>query len=214
MDSIIFDVDGTLWDSTPLVSTAWTEVFARETSYQMIFTAETLQALFGRTLPVIAGILMPELSQERQLEIIDKCCQAEHEALLASREPMTFEGLEEVLETLSQKYPLFLVSNCEAGYIDIFLKVNKLSRYFKDALCPGDTGQGKAENIQRIVQRHQLQSPIYVGDTLGDEKAAHTAGLPFVYAAYGFGQAQEPEYTISSLRELPSLAQRLESAAP
>ena len=61
MDSIIFDVDGTLWDSTPIVAQAWTKVFAAETDYHMIFSPETLQALFGRTLPVIAEILMPDL---------------------------------------------------------------------------------------------------------------------------------------------------------
>lgn len=205
MDSIIFDVDGTLWDSTGLVAKAWTEVFARETNYHMIFTSDTLQALFGRTLPAIANILMPELSKEKQIAIIDKCCEAEHEALLASTESMTFQGLEETLEHLYQKYPLFLVSNCQAGYIDIFLKVNGLSRYFQDALCPGDTGLGKAENIKTIVQKHQLKSPIYVGDTLGDEKAAHSAGLPFVFASYGFGLAENPEYTISSIGELPRL---------
>ena len=35
MDSIIFDVDGTLWDSTEICAKAWTDVIHRETSLSL-----------------------------------------------------------------------------------------------------------------------------------------------------------------------------------
>ena len=46
---------------------------------------------------------------------------------------------------------------------------------------------------------------VYVGDTAGDMTAAHSAGLPFIHAAYGFGTADSPEYVISSFSELRTL---------
>ncbi len=39
----------------------------------------------------------------------------------------------------------------------------------------------------RLISRFGLKKPVYVGDTAGDEKAAHLAGIDFIHAAYGFG---------------------------
>ena len=205
MDSIIFDVDGTLWDSTPVVAKAWTKVFAAETNYHMIFSPETLQALFGRTLPVIAEILMPDLPAPRRLEIIETCCEEEHRALLSCRENLLFTGVRETLRQLSRRFPLYLVSNCEAGYIDVFFHCTGLGSFFQDALCPGDTGLGKAENILQMMKKHNLRSPIYVGDTAGDEAASRQAEIPFFYASYGFGRAVSPDSGLSSFSDLLAL---------
>ena len=57
MDSIIFDVDGTLWDSTEICAKAWTDVIHRETSLSLTINASTLKGLFGRLLPDIASVL-------------------------------------------------------------------------------------------------------------------------------------------------------------
>ena len=57
----------------------------------------------------------------------------------------------------------------------------------------------KAENIRLVVARNGLQHPVYVGDTKGDEEAAHAAGVPFVHAAYGFGRAVQPEAVIEKI---------------
>lgn len=58
MDSIIFDVDGTLWDSTEICAKAWTDVIHRETSLSLTINASTLKGLFGRLLPDIASVLL------------------------------------------------------------------------------------------------------------------------------------------------------------
>lgn len=202
MDSIIFDVDGTLWDSTEIVAEAWTQ-YLKEIGISMDITSQRLMGLFGQLLPDIARQLFPDKSKEEQLRLIDGCCQAEHEALLRQCAPL-YPGLEDTLRKLSQKYPLFIVSNCQAGYIEVFLKATGFSKYFKGHLCPGDTGKDKAGNIQQIVQDFGLSSPIYVGDTLGDYQACQKAGVTFVHAAYGFGDVPGCEYVIQSLPGLLS----------
>ena len=55
MDSIIFDVDGTLWDSTEIVADAWTRYLKEERHINMDITAEKLKSLFGQLLPRIAA---------------------------------------------------------------------------------------------------------------------------------------------------------------
>ena len=201
MDSIIFDVDGTLWDSTEIVAKAWTKVLAEQTDLHMVITSARLHQLFGQTLPDIARQLFPDETTERQLELIDLCCEEEHRTLLKTPAP-TYPGLEDTLKILSKKYPLYIVSNCEAGYIETFLEATGLKAYFQGHLCPGDTQNAKAANIRQIVQDYHLKEPVYVGDTDGDYRACQKAGVPFVFASYGFGQVDTPDYTIEQLKDL------------
>ncbi len=203
MDSIIFDVDGTMWNSTDIVARAWNQVLKKENTGIQV-TASQLSRLFGKILPDIAKGIMPDFSESEQLRIIDLCCAAEHEALEKECAPV-YIGLRETLEALSRHYPLFIISNCEAGYIELFLDKTGFTPYFKDHLCPGDTGEAKAANIRSIVSRHHLEAPVYVGDTIGDYQACLDAKVPFVFASYGFGQVDTPDYVIQKPADLLEL---------
>lgn len=204
IDSIIFDVDGTLWDSTEIVAKAWTKALSEHTNYNMLITSARLHQLFGQLLPDIAKQLFPEETESRQLYLIDLCCQEEHRALLSECAPL-YEGLEEMLKILHKQYPLYIVSNCQAGYIEVFLEATGFGHYFKGHLCPGDTGNAKAENIRQIIEENHLEVPVYVGDTAGDYQACQKAQVPFVFASYGFGQVETPDYTIRRPMDLVSL---------
>ena len=138
-----------------------------------------LKGLFGRLLPDIAAVIFHEYPKERQLELIEACCAKEHEALLATPAPV-YPGLVDALSILSRHYPLYIVSNCQAGYIEVFLEATGL-------------------------EQNHLQHAVYVGDTDGDYKATHEAGIPFVHAAYGFGQTENPDYTITFPMDLVTL---------
>ncbi len=206
MDSIIFDVDGTLWDTTHVVADAWNEVVRSETSLDLSITPQKLKTLFGKTMPDIAAILFPEEPKENQLRLIDLCCQREEEAL-RKKSGALYPQLESVLTQLAARLPLFLVSNCQDGYIETFLDCTGFAPYITDHLCPGDTGEGKAENIREIIRRHHLKSPVYVGDTDGDYQAVKSAGdsIPFIFASYGFGFVENPDYVITCPADLLSL---------
>ena len=67
------------------------------------------------------------------------------------------------------------------------------------------TGLTKGENIKLIIERNNLINSIYVGDTDGDLKASRFAGIPFIYARYGFGEVKEYDYVIDSFDELLKL---------
>ena len=203
-DSIIFDVDGTLWDCTDIVAQAWTELFEKEPDVNVRLTGDDLKKLFGRLLEEIGEILFKGCSKERRTQLLEKCYVAEDNAL-KNHPPLPFEGLEDTLKQLSQRYPLYIVSNCQAGYIERFLESTGLGHYFSGHLCPGDTGEAKAANIRSVIRQNDLKAAVYVGDTLGDFEAAHEAGVPFVYAAYGFGQVPDPDYTIHTITELTRL---------
>jgi phosphoglycolate phosphatase len=200
-DSVIFDVDGTLWDSTEICASSWSEYLQNEEHISMTITSDRLKGLFGMLLSDIAKELFVGYSEKEQLRIIDACNAAEHEALKHSC-GILYEGLEDMLKELSKRYPLYIVSNCEGGYIELFLEATGFSHYFSGHLCPGDTGVAKAENIQKIARDNHLKAPVYVGDTMGDFNACQKAGVPFIFAAYGFGDVKEPYASIQKPMDL------------
>ena len=202
-DSIIFDLDGTLWDSTPEVAIAFNKILKEKYPYVTDeITADRLRTLFGRPLNEIALELFQSIPKDQAIKIMDECCVYECE-YLAQHGATLFEGLEETLQELSKMYPLMIVSNCQEGYIQCFFEANpQLEQYFIDYEYPGRTGKSKADNIKMVIERNQLKSPVYVGDTLGDAKASKEAGVPFIFARYGFGHVEEYYDVIDSPKEL------------
>lgn len=203
IDSIIFDMDGTLWNSTPEVAVAFNKVLTEK--YPEItdeVTAECLQGLFGLPLNVIAVKLFESVPKEKAIIVMEECCAYECE-YLAQNGATLYEGLEEALKTLFKTYKLLIVSNCQEGYIQCFFQANPhLEQYFIDFEYPGRSGKLKADNIRMVIERNNLKNPIYVGDTQGDASAAKEAGVPFVFARYGFGEVQEYLEVVDSLGEL------------
>ena len=204
IDSIIFDLDGTLWDSTDTVLKAWAMITETEKDVKKPITREEMQGSMGLQIKEIGERFFPYLDENRRLEILEICCTEERE-LLRKEGGVLFPNLERVLSTLCQKYSLFIVSNCQCGYIEAFLEYHKLFCYFKDIECAGNTGLSKGENIKRVIERNGLKQPIYVGDTQGDCTGAKVAGIPFVYAAYGFGEVESYDRKINSIEELLEL---------
>ena len=204
MDSIIFDLDGTMWDSTKAAAVVWREVAKRNPDIIDEVDSERLKALYGLPLEDIARGLFKSVPEKVALETMELCV-VEQNPYLTKHGGILLGKIKETLEDLYKKYKLFIVSNCKSGYIESFLAAHELEKYFVDFECPGRTGLLKADNIKLIIERNGLESPIYVGDTNGDGIAAHEAGIPFVFARYGFGESTDYEYVIDSFDELLEL---------
>ena len=200
-DGIIFDLDGTLWDSTAEVAKTWTSVIAKYNLNRKEVTVEDLKPCMGKLLDEIASILLPELDPKKQMQVIKECCEYENE-YLGEYGATLYDKLEDTLKELSKNHKLFIVSNCQDCYIECFFKAHKLDKYFIDYECPGRTGLPKGENIKLIVERNNLKNPVYVGDTQGDANAAKLANVPFIFAKYGFGNVDEFFNSIESFDEL------------
>ena len=201
-DGIILDIDGTLWNSTGIVADAWNDVVDPRPDVSVHFTPQQLQQLFGKTLPHIADLCFPFLEPEQRYPLIEACCEREHEFLRESRQNILYPGVAKTIRSLSKTTSLFIVSNCQSGYIELFLEKTGLGPCIRDFECPGHTGLEKGPNIRLVADRNHLEHPVYVGDTSGDQQACAAAGVPFCYASYGFGQAEDPDYTIDRFSDL------------
>lgn len=167
-----------------------------------------MKGVMGLVIGDIAKIFFPYLQEVKRMEIIKDCCKSECD-YLGIHGGILYNRLEETLRELSKAYKLFIVSNCGCGYIESFFKAHGLETYFTDYENPGRTGMVKGENIKLIIKRNNLFSPIFVGDTAGDLEAARFAGIPFIYARYGFGQVKEFDYAIDNFDELLDLTKNI-----
>ncbi|MCR4651970.1 MAG: HAD family hydrolase [Lachnospiraceae bacterium] len=202
-DSIIFDVDGTIWDSTPVAANAWNRAL-EEQGFSERVTADRLKGLFGLPMDAIIKDIIPWADDATRKDFAPHCFAYEHE-YLARESGFVYQGIHELFRKASARVPLFIVSNCQAGYIELMLAKTGLGDTVTDHLCPGDTGLFKADNILKIVGKHNLTAPLYVGDTQMDLDACRAAGVPFCYATYGFGTADHPDHIIDSPLDLMKL---------
>lgn len=209
IDGIIFDLDGTLWDSCRVVSESWGLTLRQLCGARRGPGPQDIRGIMGMTADAIARTLFSEYG-DRAGEICRACIHAEN-AYIAEHGGDLYPGVPEMLARLSARLPLFIVSNCLEGYIECFLQSSGLKDRFRDFACEGSTGLVKAGNIALIARRNGLRAPVYVGDTVLDERSAREAGLPFIHAAYGFGSAETPDAVIASPGELPALIEHWEA---
>ena len=205
MKSIIFDVDGTLWDATPVAAKAWTRACMNAGLPYSHLTKERMQAEFGKKMDDIALSLVRGVPRETSIAVGEEAIRIE-DGLLRAETPEIYPGVREVFETLHERgIPVVIVSNCQAGYIEILIESHGLVPYVSGHLCYGDTGEGKPYNILESIRRFRLQDPVYVGDTAGDMAASLEAGIPFVFASYGYGEAESPDWRINRPLDLLNL---------
>ena len=208
---VMFDLDGTLWDSAQGVAESWNEVFRRTDSTLRPLTAEDIHSVMGMTMKEISDVLYPGISLENREKIFDECCRYEVEYLY-SHPGMLYPRLRETLEELrAAGYTLTIVSNCQRGYVGSFLHGSGMGSLFADYEEWERTGLSKGENIRLVMQRNGFGQAVYIGDTRKDEEAARQAGIPFVHAAYGFGKAERPDGVIHAVSELPALLETMEN---
>ena len=208
--SVIFDLDGTLWDATGCAPAIWNRIFDKHDEVKFRMTQELAASLMGKTMEEIGDALFPNLPVEQRRKIVDEFGD-EEVAYLKENGAVLFPGMKETIQKLSYDYDLYIVSNCQDGYVPAFLAAHKMQAFFKDIEMSGRTGMDKGKNICLIMKRNGIAKTdaVYIGDTEGDEKATRFAGIPFVWAKYGFGKAVSPDAVLNDITELLSVISNL-----
>ena len=208
VDSILFDLDGTLWNSVRAILPAWQKVAWEEAGTYLQY--DDLASIMGLTPPEIGAKFFPGFPPEEQERLAMRGCREECVGLSETGGDL-YPGVEETLRSLSRKYPLIIVSNCMDGYIQAFLKAHHLGACFVDYEYPERSGLLKDGNIRLVVERNHLSHPVYIGDTQKDADAAAAAGVPFLFASYGFGTVKKEDYlySLGDFRQLPEILSRI-----
>ena len=186
-ESLILDIDGTLWDSRALVAEGYNIQLRDEGLERYCVDAERLRPLFGKVMTAIADEIFPDQPEHIRYPLMERCMERENRYLEENECRIGYDGIVPALRELAKTHRLFIVSNSQQGYPELCIGKLGLGDIISGHLCFGDTGTSKGKTIRTLMERHNITSCIYIGDTQGDYEATVEADVPFLWAEYGFG---------------------------
>lgn len=205
---IIFDMDGTLWDSAENVANAWNTIIEGPEYRLRALTKHDLYRVMGMSMDQLGETLWGDIEIGKRNVMLEKCYDVEN-SYIEEHGGELYPLLEETLAKLKEDYHLYIVSNCQSGYIEAFLNHYKFWDYFEDIECYGNNNRKKGDNIADIARRNNLDKAVYVGDIQADYDSTMEAGIDFIHAAYGFGTINVPVAKIDSFSELLTVAKEV-----
>lgn len=208
--AIIFDMDGTLWDSADNVAISWNIAMEKFGYERAPINEEDMQSVMGKTMDKIAEILFDKIEGEERKALLDLACEVEND-YLREHGGVLYPDIRKTMEALKKDYRLFIVSNCQAGYIEAFLDYYQFHDLVEDIECFGNNDKPKAENIKLICERNHVEPEmaVYVGDIQGDYDSSMAAGVKFIHAAYGFGTINAEVEKINTFSQLTEVVKRV-----
>lgn len=195
--ALLFDLDGTLWDSRETITNAWNHVF-KKNNIDLIINKEQLDNILGMTSNEIKDSFFKDIDN---IDNLMKECENTENIFIKEQGGILYPNTIEVLKELSNNYDLYIISNCQKGYIESFLEYYKINHLFKDIECSGNTLLNKEKNIKLVLERNNITNAIYIGDTYKDCISALNNNIEFIYAKYGFGNIEYDNY-INNISEL------------
>ena len=207
-DSLIFDMDGTLWDAVDTYTESWNLMFVKLGLERTILKEQMLERIGWEGWRVMQAVL-PEFNEEERKLIYDDVNSIRRD-LLPKNGGILYDGVIEGLKQLATKYPLFILSNCGRGIIRIFIDWAGIDDYITDEIAYGVNSMPKHHNIKLLMDTHQLKNPVYIGDTAGDGEQSRKAGVPFVFVSYGFGHTDDYDLRFEDFRALAAYFLQLE----
>ncbi|WP_252863269.1 HAD family hydrolase [Paenibacillus riograndensis] len=213
-EAIIFDMDGTLFQTESLLLPAYHKMFD-------ILRAEGLYAgptppeerilsSLGMLLSQIWKNVMPDAGEAVHRRADELLLQLEIEGLEAGG-TLLYPKVTETLSALHERgVKLFVASNGLEDYIHSIVVVHELKELFDGLYSAGGQGTAtKTELLRILLDEHSIKEAWMVGDRSSDVEAGKGNGQTVIGCAYaGFGRQDElkgSDVIISSFDELIGL---------
>lgn len=200
-DGLIFDLDGTLWDSTASCSQAWNQAIKQLGIEHAPITQDDVKRVTGLPYDECFEKAFAGVDPKQRQDLADVSLKIELDTL-ESKGGDVYPGVLDGIAKLANQIPLFLVSNCTVPYLELFWERTPLKTHFKDWECYGNTNRPKGENLKSVIERNQLKDAVYIGDTGGDHRAANFAGMKYFHVDWGFGEPVGPCWHFGNFNEL------------
>lgn len=217
-ENVIFDLDGTLIDSS-----AGIEYSARAAVARVLPGARlpSLRPFIGPPLREVFRLALREMPGlvARKLEELEREFRASYD-IAGWRMSVAYDGAASTLAALSrQPARCFVVTNKPAFSAVSILRELGLSHWLSDIVSPDSRKPAfacKADAVEYLLDRHAIdpRSAVLVGDSRDDADAARCNGIAFIAATYGYGlsdsSAHDAVAKIATLPELPAAIDHLD----
>lgn len=204
---IIFDLDGTLWDTTMntykaanIIASLYDEV--KEISLDIIKKGMGLGEKEN------AKNYMPYLNEDKAVYYLNEIIKKNIETMDEDG-AILYDGVYDTIVNLSKKYKLGIITNNKDEYVDTFFKISGLKDYFVDYMGAATYGITKGEAIKKMIDRNNEPNSFYVGDIEKDMISTEEAGINFIHARYGFEPELDSQYYIDDIRDLEELLDKI-----
>jgi len=212
---LVLDLDGTLVDSLPDLTSALNRLLAAR-GVAPLTAAEVAPMVGDGTVKLV----------ERALAARAQCSEARDVAAFladytahAAIETRVYPGVEETLENLrSQDWRFAICTNKPEAATKVLLDAFHLAAWFS-AIGGGDSFPARKPDPDHLLATIEAaggtrQRAVMVGDHANDLAAAKAASVPSIFAAWGYGRlaaAHGPEIIARRFTELAVIAPRLVS---
>ncbi len=212
MEAVIFDMDGTLFQTDTVLELALEETFNHLRSLQYWDAAtpiERYREIMGVPLPTVWEELLPEHS----LEIRDNANDYFHEKLIENIEDgngTLYPNVEQVFDRLTEQgYSIFIASNGLTRYLAAIVSFYQLDRWVTETFSIEQIPSlDKGDLVREIKRKYEIENGAVVGDRLSDINAAKANQLMAVGCSFDFSQEEElaqADFVIGNLAELVDL---------
>lgn len=211
---IAFDIDGTLYDCSPVVGQAFEQgidVFLMHYPHSNLRkpTTEEIMELVGIPVDQIFTTLFPSLSQELS-QILNDYCTAKLSELVLQQKGTILPGVIETIPVLYKKgYGLLTASNGRKKYVESVLEAYGLTRYFLYITALEDNNLIDKTQLLSYLKKtlQHCDILIMVGDRTNDMMAAKHNNLPFIACAFGHNDTEiaHCRWIAHSFYEIPDI---------
>ncbi|MGK7396086.1 MAG: HAD family hydrolase [Candidatus Cyclobacteriaceae bacterium M3_2C_046] len=198
--SLIFDLDGTLWDASQIYMEAWNLTMQKQ-KLDVQFNRSQFVQLIGIEINQVLDQYFPGMTVSQRNALVKKV-ELQQNLLFSSHQVRIYPGIEKYLPLLAKKYTLYMVSNCSSEVLQQFKDQSGLATHFEDFRVFGDNQKSKSENIMDLADQYQLKRPVYIGDKRHDWLACQKARVEFIQVTYGFDPPIEEVLGFDNFQDL------------
>lgn len=209
---IIFDLDGTIVMSQPLVYEGVKRAF-KKLGWPVTFKIEEINQFIGNPTSTVKGTLYDFInppdspySADEMREIV----RAEYPAIFRDM-AVSFPGVKETLATLRKRgYKLAQYTNSSTAYLNTVMSSLNIRDYYDFVECIQDNNLTKDLLVKKIRKHFGGMTAAVVGDRHHDIESARVNNSLSIGALYGYGgkEPEEADLTISQFSDLLTIFDR------
>lgn len=212
MKSVIFDMDGTLFQTDMILELSLDDAFEKLRSLNLWSGAtpvEQYREIMGVPLSTVWKVLLPKHSMDVRQQTDAYFLERLIENIRLGKGEL-YPNVKEAFEYLTvNDYSIYIASNGLTAYLQAIVDYYRLDCWITETFSIQQIDTlDKGDLVRTIIEKYGIKNGAVVGDRLSDIKAAKDNGLLAIGCNFDFAQEEElaqADFVIDDLNELKTV---------